>query len=507
MPPGDSVGRPPSSLLGQTHRLIEHALTVYSGTAPRAEAPVRQRLMDLRRRLDAPLRVAVAGRVKAGKSTLLNALIGERLAPTDAGECTRVVTWYTDGHTYQVTLTRPDGSSRQARFGRQDGPIEIDLAGEAPDQLHSITISWPSQALRRSTLIDTPGIGSLSEQIARRTWELLASDDEVTPADAVIYLMTHAHRDDVEFLAGFHDREVSRPNPVNAIAVLSRADEIGAGRADALRSAAAIARRLAADPQVRRVAQTVVPVAGLLAQTATTLTEREAKQLELIAALPAPDAELLLLSADRFVTTLPDLGLSAAERTALLDRFGLFGLRAALTVLRRRTVTASELARELTAVSGLDDLNAVLQSLFHERAELLKSRSALLGVDALVRRHPVPGATALAAAVEQILAGAHPLHELRVLSSLRAGWVTGRPEVLAELEQVIGGAGQSVTSRLGLPPDAGPTSRRQAATSALLAWQRRAESPLCPRQLAVAARVAIRTCEGIITEESGGHHV
>ena len=54
-------------------------------------------------RLDQPLRVAVAGRVKAGKSTLLNALVGERLAPTDAGECTRIVTWYQDGHTYQVS--------------------------------------------------------------------------------------------------------------------------------------------------------------------------------------------------------------------------------------------------------------------------------------------------------------------------------------------------------------------------------------------------------------------
>ena len=40
-------------------------------------------------RFDEPLRVAIAGKVKAGKSTLLNALVGEAIAPTDAGECTR----------------------------------------------------------------------------------------------------------------------------------------------------------------------------------------------------------------------------------------------------------------------------------------------------------------------------------------------------------------------------------------------------------------------------------
>ena len=62
-----------------------------------------------------PLRVAIAGKVKAGKSTLLNALVGDQLAPTDARECTRVVTWYRDAHTYRVVAHGQDGSSRQAR--------------------------------------------------------------------------------------------------------------------------------------------------------------------------------------------------------------------------------------------------------------------------------------------------------------------------------------------------------------------------------------------------------
>ena len=55
-------------------------------------------------RFDEPLRVAIAGKVKAGKSTLLNALVGEEIAPTDAGECTRVVTWYLDAPAPKVTL-------------------------------------------------------------------------------------------------------------------------------------------------------------------------------------------------------------------------------------------------------------------------------------------------------------------------------------------------------------------------------------------------------------------
>jgi predicted GTPase len=51
----------------------------------------------LRDRLGAPLRVALVGRVNSGKSTLLNALVGQRVAPTNETECTRVATWYRFG--------------------------------------------------------------------------------------------------------------------------------------------------------------------------------------------------------------------------------------------------------------------------------------------------------------------------------------------------------------------------------------------------------------------------
>src|SRR5690606_41974086 len=48
------------------------------------------------RRLGAALQAAVAGRIKSGKSTLVDALIGRRVAPTDVGQVTRSV----DGFRY-----------------------------------------------------------------------------------------------------------------------------------------------------------------------------------------------------------------------------------------------------------------------------------------------------------------------------------------------------------------------------------------------------------------------
>ncbi|BFU45193.1 dynamin family protein [Krasilnikovia sp. MM14-A1004] len=483
------------SLVDRTRSVLGQALDVYRGT------PYERRLTAVRDRLDEPLRVAIAGRIKAGKSTLLNALVGERLAPTDAGECTRIVTWYRDGHTYRVTAQPYQGPPRQLRFSREDGAIELDLGGLGVDEVAQLDVTWPSQALRTVTLIDTPGIGSLSEQTSQRSWSLLAPDDEETPADAVIYLMRHLHSNDVEFLRAFHDVEVSRPNPVNAIGVLSRADEIAVGRLDAMASARRVAGRLSTDPSVRRLVQSVVPVAGLLAETAATLTEVEFARLRKISQLPPAQAEQLLLTADRFANTMPELGMTSLEREALLGRFGVFGLRLSAALLRHGTCgTATELARELIERSGLGQLREVLGSLFFERRDVLKSRSALLALAEVSRVSDRPGSARVAAGVEEIIASAHPFNELRVLSSLRAGWVTGKPDVIAELEQLIGGAGAAVHQRLKLPPDASGAELDAAADAALLRWQRRAENPLTSAELAVAARVAVRSCEGMIAD-------
>jgi hypothetical protein len=484
------------NLLDRTRGVLNKAIEVYRGTGHDA------RLKVVQDRLDEPLRVAIAGRVKSGKSTLLNALVGERLAPTDAGECTRIVTWYRDGHTYQVVATPKGGEPRQLRFTRDDDAIEVDLGGLNPESVDQMVVTWPSQTLRTATLIDTPGIGSLSEQVSRKAWDLLAAaDEEETPADAVIYLMRHLHAGDMEFLRAFQDVEVSRPNPVNAIGVLSRADEIGVGRVDSMASARRIAKRLSREPNVRRVVQTVVPVAGLLAETAVTLTETEMAQLRRVGELDVKVADELMLTADRFLERTPELGLTSIERDALLRRFGLFGVRLGAAMLRRSAAsTATDLARELAQRSGLLELQEVLRSLFFERRDVLKSRSALLAIDTLVRSQPRPGNDAVAAEVEEIVASAHPFNELRVLSSIRAGWVVGKPDVVEDLERIIGGSGAAPQVRLGLEPDAGGAEIGAAASDALARWQRRAENPMTAHEMVVAARVAIRSVEGVIAD-------
>lgn len=485
-------------LLARVRGLLDDAIGVYEGTE------AGEHLGSQRARLEEPLRVAIAGRVKAGKSTLLNALVGEPLAPTDEGECTRIVTWYHDGLTYRVTIYPRAGEPRPARFDRLDDSVAVDLGGLAPEEVERLDVEWPSSSLREMTLIDTPGIGSLSGAPSASTVEFLTpGEGRETDADAVLYLMKHLHTTDVDFLSAFHDEEVSQATPVNAVAVLSRADEVGGGRLDSLESAAKVAARYARDAKVRRLVQTVVPVAGLLAQTGVTLREAEYQALATLGRADATEVDTLLLSADRFANADAHVGLTTMERQALLDRFGLFGVRLVVHLVREGIVTnADALSKELEARSGLPELRQVLLSQFAGRRDLLKARSGIIAVESIARAHPRAGSDALLAEVEQISAGAHELVELQLLASLRAGAIDGKPDDLEAMERLVGGEGASVHARLGLPPDADGNAIRAAASAELSRWQRRAENPMASREMADAARTLVRTCEAILAQQT-----
>jgi hypothetical protein len=486
----------PAPPLGAAVRiLLRHAIEAYQDS-PQAHGWLTHNLQ----RFDEPLRVAIAGKVKAGKSTLLNALVGEQIAPTDAGECTRVVTWYVDAQFPRVTMYPRGAEPQQLTINRSGGGLSFDLHGTPVEQVDKLEVEWPSQSLRTQTLIDTPGIASLSADTSSRAGAFLAPEDAPTQADAVIYLMRHLHNTDVRFLESFFDQGVARATPVNTIGVLSRADEIGAGRLNALTSARKIARRYRADDKIRGLCQTVVAVAGLLAQTGRTMRQGEFTALTALAAMPRSDIEAMLLSADRFSRTeLDEPGAPDSQtRAQLMERFGMFGVRLATTLIRQGMTDPNAISAELVKRSGLDELRSVLATQFSERRDLLKARSALLAVDLVLTREPRPDTAPLAAEVERILAGAHEFAELRLLSALRAGAIKLPKDVLQEAERLLGGDGGSAAARLGLEPDAGPQEVWDAALDAAGRWRRRGESPLSSRAVADVSREVVRSCEGIL---------
>lgn len=457
-------------------------------------------LDDLDRRLAEPLRLAVAGIVKAGKSTLLNALLGERIAPTDAGECTRIVTWYRWADTPSITAHLTSGPARKLPVRRANGQLVIGLGDLPAADVDRIEVGWPSAVLRSLTLIDTPGIESLSHDVSARSAAFLAPDDAPSSADAIVYLMRHLHPSDLGFLEAFRDTAAGAARTVNAIGVLSRADEVGSGRIDSLLSASRVAARYEREGGLDSLVLGVLPVAGLLAEGARTLRQSEYDAFRTLAALGRHERERLLVSSDRFTRPDAPVDLDQATRRRLLARFGIYGIRLATSLVRVGVTDSSELAAGLVEQSGLVELEGFVERQFRGRADTLKVRAVTDTVERLLARVDPDRATDALARLEKLQASAHGLQELGLLSRVRLGTPPLTGPDAAAAARLVGGTGTGVTERLGLPADAAPADVAAAAGAELERWRAKAASPLADRPVRDACGVVVRSLEALASE-------
>jgi hypothetical protein len=323
-------------------------------------------------------------------------------------------------------------------------------------------------------------------------------DDAVPVADAVLYLLRHTHASDMRFLESFHDDELAHGTPMNAVGVLSRADEIGSARLDAMAVAKRVARRYEADPRMHRLCPLIVPVDGLLGHAAVTLREVEFAAVRTLAEAPQPELVELLLTADRFARRPTPLPLSTEQRAELLRRLGLFGVRLSVELVRSGARTSAALSEALAQHSGLNELRSVVLRQFESRSRVLKARSAVAALQPLLRGDGVANSAELLARLEQIAANAHEFEEVRMLSELRSGAIEVGGNQAERLDRLLGGSGHDPASRLGLQPDASVDDVRRAALEQLASWHDVAEHPLSNRSTQLVARTATRTLEGVL---------
>ncbi len=479
----------------EAEALLRTAAEVYADDAAAGAI-----IAELQRRLREPLRLAIAGMVKAGKSTLLNALLGEQIAPTDAGECTRLVTWYRYSVTPTITLHTHDGGTHRMPVRRQKGRLVMDLGGVPVEDVEWIDVGWPLEGLKSMILIDTPGIASLSEETSARATRFLTPEESPSSADAVVYLMRHLHASDVKFLESFRDTAAGVAQTICAVGVLSRSDEIGSGRIDSLLSAGKVARRYERDGDLASLVLGVIPVAGLVAEGARTLRESEYAAFRELAGLERAERERLLVSADRFTRESDATTVSAADRRALLGRFGIFGVRLATALIRGGVESSSELADAMVRQSGLVELRQFVRDQFRTRSTTLKVRGVLLGLEKLIQDVPRDGADEIRAGIERISATAHTLRELTLLARARAEGLPLDAADAIEAQVIIGGSGTSAQARLGLADDADAGVVRERAEERLAHWHGLAESPLTERAAVGVCFVVIRSLEEIVAD-------
>ena len=459
--------------------LVERVLAACTRLRSTAgDGPITKVLDELDAGLREPLRVAVAGRVNSGKSTLVNALLRQRVAPTDVSECTRYVTWYRFGIPERVEVVHLDGS-RTPRALQPDGSMPTDLPLEGADVVE-LEVFLTNDALRDLVIIDTPGLASGDGGRSALTRDLLALDTRsrlgVAKADAVVFLLSSSvSAGDAEVLADLRSLFTTlNASSINAVGVLSKADKLDEDAPDPLASARAIAAQLGG--QLRGSVAIVVPIIGLLAETADcgVMTEAAAKALHDLASLPLPARRSLLLSTDRFINA--DVPVEPEARADLLAALDLHGIERALAAFDAdATTTASALVAMLRQESGVDEVERLLADSFAANADALKAGNALTTLERAAFSEAMSlNAGERAAVIDEVEAismdpAMHRLAEMRAVQEISAGRVALPEDLRADLFRITTAAGPA--TRVGLAPTATVAEVQQAALAGVARWK------------------------------------
>lgn len=145
-----------------------------------------ERLAGLEKRLDeGRFHLAVLGQVKRGKSTLLNALLGEDVLPTAVVPLTAIPTFIQYGTERSLRVRYHDNRPDAVIKGEPLKWLQKQLAGFVTEDanpknikgVREVEITHPAAILRDVVLIDTPGIGSTFRHNTEVTMNFLPQCD------------------------------------------------------------------------------------------------------------------------------------------------------------------------------------------------------------------------------------------------------------------------------------------------------------------------------------------
>lgn len=177
-------------------------------------------LKSIAAKLTRPMNVVIMGEVKAGKSTILNAILQKRVSPTDVLETTAAIT---------EVYYAPQEEAAIMRAGKADfvGTIEAvydnlsghqgDLAFFEGDVL--VRLGIPLESLKEFHIVDTPGLLTITDANIERTRNFTQE------ADVVLWVLNSNHlgqSDVAQELAAV--ARLGKP----VIGILNRIDEVDA---------------------------------------------------------------------------------------------------------------------------------------------------------------------------------------------------------------------------------------------------------------------------------------
>jgi small GTP-binding protein len=132
--------------------------------------------------LDRPLLVAVMGEFNAGKSSFVNALCGDEVAPTGVTPTTATINVLRYGAVAQARVVHHDGTTRSIPASAIAAFLTA-LGDDDAREIRLVEIFLPVETLRRVEIVDTPGQNSIRfdhDRVAR---------DFLRDADAIVWVL------------------------------------------------------------------------------------------------------------------------------------------------------------------------------------------------------------------------------------------------------------------------------------------------------------------------------
>jgi tetratricopeptide (TPR) repeat protein/GTP-binding protein EngB required for normal cell division len=181
--------------------------------------------------LDRPLVLAVLGEFNAGKSTFVNALLGEDVAPMGVTPTTATINVIKYGPERAARAVYRDGRTREIPFdGLKEFFREVGL-GAARD-VAIVEVMYPIEELQRVNVVDTPGLNSLIEEHEQATRAYIARADAVVWVFDVGQAGKLSEARVLDLVAGHARKTLGVVNKIDHVTEAERAEVLAHVRAE-----------------------------------------------------------------------------------------------------------------------------------------------------------------------------------------------------------------------------------------------------------------------------------
>lgn len=383
-----------------TRKVVKDVLSFINSTPWRGY--YTSRIENMLERVDQPCELAVVGRVKAGKSSFLNALLGEELALVGETEMTATINFFKYGtpkdEEHPVRVVWEDGSeewqTRAFLDSLQGNTKEVLDRASKIDHLEYFV---NNPILNNVTLVDTPGTGSIVDEHEDRTNDYLHAGKEQlrkkhneqsvnlkNRADAVIVITERVPTNETSTLVSNLSMDTSA---FNALGVMTKIDsEFNVNLEDWNRRSSQYAEML------RNQLNTIIPISASIYKTVKKLesTGRLREIKESLKNIPADEFEEVCSSKDNFLGNADDLneyfnsyGVSYEQRCHMVEDIDIWMTFYTIAKVLH-SMPYEEAIEYLINYSGMERMREVIERQFLNRSRIIRCAKIVKDMHAIL---------------------------------------------------------------------------------------------------------------------------